>query len=81
VTADEGVRRDRLHGGRDITKNVERIGVFVQCPTRRRIDVKELRPLCYLLIVNDDLRLREKSDKAMSETKLLGTPPSVVSAA
>jgi hypothetical protein len=42
------------------------------------MDVEELRPLCYLLIINDNLRLREESGETVSETKLLGTLPSVL---
>ncbi len=33
------------------------------------MDVEELRPLWDLLIVNDNLRLREESSEAMSEAK------------
>jgi hypothetical protein len=45
------------------------------------MDVENLRPLCHLLVIDDDLRLREEAGKTVRKTELFGALSSVICAA
>ena len=58
--------------------SVESGAILVERARGRRMDVKKLRPLSHTLIVDDDVRLREKRCEAVGDAKLFCALPGIV---